>query len=62
MLEQRMALALAEADEPPSVVQIQKLITGTDPEEWEGDLWGDPNEDNCGEPEEGSSEEVEELE
>ena len=57
-----MELALAEAEEPPSVVPVQKLITGPGPEEWDGDIWGDLNENNSREPEEGASGEVEEVE
>ena len=54
MLEGRTEITLALAKKPPSVTQIRKVITGTDPEDWDGDVWGDSDEN--------SSEEGDELE
>ena len=45
---------LAQAKKPPSITQIQKLIMGTDHEDWDEDIWGDSDEN--------SSEEAEDLE
>ncbi|KAM9591229.1 uncharacterized protein ACIBXB_006102 [Morphnus guianensis] len=54
LLERKIEIMLAQAKKPPSITEIRKLITGTDPEDWDGDIWGDSDEN--------SSEEVEELE
>ncbi|KAM9591186.1 uncharacterized protein ACIBXB_006082 [Morphnus guianensis] len=53
-LERKIEIMLAQAKRPPSITQIRNLITGMDPEDWDGDIWGDSDEN--------SSEEVEELE
>lgn len=37
-----MEIVLAQAKRLPSIVQIQKLIVSTDPEDWDGEILGDP--------------------
>ncbi|KAK4810106.1 hypothetical protein QYF61_008082 [Mycteria americana] len=41
LLEWKIYVMLTQAKEPPSIAQIRKLIVGTDPEDWDGDIWGD---------------------
>uniref|UniRef100_A0A8C6YPD6 Uncharacterized protein n=1 Tax=Nothoprocta perdicaria TaxID=30464 RepID=A0A8C6YPD6_NOTPE len=43
LLEQRIETMLMQAPRPPNMQQIRKLITNTEPEDWDGDIWGDPD-------------------
>ncbi|KAK4816905.1 hypothetical protein QYF61_024915 [Mycteria americana] len=52
LLEPRIEIMSTQAKKPPSVVQIRKLIAGTDPKDWDGDIWGDSDEASVDETEE----------
>lgn len=50
LLEQKIEIMLAQATPPhTSIVQIQKLIAGADSKDWDGDIWGDPDENSSNE-------------
>ncbi|KAM9591119.1 uncharacterized protein ACIBXB_006056 [Morphnus guianensis] len=42
-LEERVEMMLMQAPHPPDIAQIRKLIVS--PEEWDGNIWGDPDND-----------------
>lgn len=39
-LKEKVELMLTQAPNPPDIVQIRKLIAS--PEDWDGNIWGDP--------------------